>query len=156
MLTPPSFTIHLLVAAAQGDEGGWEGTWRAFVAAPHEAINLRGTRKRRCHPSRRNGIKDVLPRQLIIRYLHMRTCNLYPSRLPLPRLLALPSKCISQAEGEQQNSLAEACLECGCAQLELYTRKGLCPHTRVQSRYSKHKFSSSVITQSSGSCWGSL
>lgn len=46
MLTPPSFTTHLLVAAVQGDEGGGEGTRRAFVAVPHKAINLRGTRKR--------------------------------------------------------------------------------------------------------------
>ena len=42
---------------------------------------------RRCQPSRRDGIKDVLLNQLIIMHLHMRTCNLYPSNLLLLRLL---------------------------------------------------------------------
>lgn len=46
MLTPPSFTTHLLAAVVRGDEGGWEGTRRAFVAAPRKAINLGGTRMR--------------------------------------------------------------------------------------------------------------
>ena len=93
----------------------------------------------RCHPSRRDGIKDVLPRQLIIRYLHMRARNLYPSRCPpLPRLLALPSKCIfrkSRADGEHYNSLAKACEGCGCAQLECYTGRAcaLMPENRADA-----------------------
>lgn len=44
-------------------------------------------RGRRCHPSRRDGMKDVLLKQLIIAHLHARTCNLYPSNLHLHCLL---------------------------------------------------------------------
>lgn len=151
MLTPPSFTTHLLAAAEQGDEVAGKEHGEPLSQSHTRPSIFEGRGSGRCHPSRRDGIKDVLPRQLIIRYLHTRARNLYPSRPPLPRLLALPSKCIfrkSQADGEHYNSLAKVCEGCGCAQLKLCTGKGLGPHARVQGRCSKHKGSSSVIAQS--------
>lgn len=82
------------------------------LSQPHTRPSIfEGQRSGRCHLSRRDRIKDVLLRRLIIRHLHTRTRNLYPSSLPLPCLRGT-SKCIvgkSKTDTELQVSLGKFC-----------------------------------------------
>ena len=62
------------------DEEWMEGNTECLCLYPHTRPSISSTKRgKKCHPSRRDEIKDVVLKQLMIMHLHRRTCHLYPS-----------------------------------------------------------------------------
>lgn len=76
----PSFTLHLLPTGVLWDEEQMKGNTGSLCLYPHTRPSISSMKRgKRCHPSRRDEIKDVLLSQLMIAHLHRRARSLYPS-----------------------------------------------------------------------------